>query len=663
MGPRVFMCFAYKRFACVKDWLNLARYSGHRVFGQGVCKHMQGSVLTLPIRVMRRAALPTAVLSLCLVTLAQTVTADHLLSLPERLSDIGAVRWILAVSSAAASFWAVAQYDALAHKVLGTGIAPARAQVTGAVGIALGQTLGIGVVTGALARWRMLADLSLAQAAKVSAFVSASFVICWAALTAVACLTLPAPGWAIWPALAICAALPVLPVILFLFPVINCFGVTLHLPSLRISGAILLWALIDTALAAATLFVLLPAGAVSFAAFLPLFLIALGSGLISNTPGGVGPFELVLLSAMPTGDPGAIMAAILGYRIVYYALPAICAGVALMRPFAHAQAIPPDRQAQIADPGEAAVVAQNGGAIVTAWDSTLALWPTAQTVTQFTDPVTGARVTALSHLRHAAERVGKLPLIYKCSARMAVAARASGWCALHIADEAIIDVVAYDLATPSRRSLRRKLRNADKAGIVVRSGPPMPVPAMARIDSQWQSIHGTARGGSMGRYCPTYAAHQWVGCAYVQGRLVGFVTAHRGAQEWCLDIMRHGRDLPDGTMHALVHAAISAARLAGAARFSLAAVPACPAPHSALWRWAAVKVAERAGGRGLRQFKSAFAPYWSPRYAAARSWGALALGLADLARTIHRPPPLGSVRAVLAHNVDENYELDSITVA
>ena len=66
----------------------------------------------------------------------------------------------------------------------------------------------------------------------------------------------------------------------------------------------------------------------------------------------------------------------------------------------------------------------------------------------------------------------------------------------------------------------------------------------------------------------------------------------------------------------------------------------------------------KAGGPGLRQFKSAFAPRWVPRYAAAPGPIRLAICLADIAREVHNPPPLSKQTASSAHVFDENYELD-----
>ena len=83
--------------------------------------------------------------------------------------------------------------------------------------------------------------------------------------------------------------------------------------------------------------------------------------------------------------------------------------------------------------------------------------------------------------------------------------------------------------------------------------------------------------------------------------------------------MRHTSEMPDGTMHALVHSAITAAKEMGIERLSLAAAPACPYTSSRFFRWSARRAVSKAGGTGLRQFKSTFAPKWKPRYAAAQT--------------------------------------------
>ena len=235
-------------------------------------------------------------------------------------------------------------------------------------------------------------------------------------------------------------------------------------------------------------------------------------------------------------------------------------------------------------------------------------------------------------------------------------ARKAGWALLHIADEAVIDTGYYDTNRPAFRRLRRKLRNVAKAGVELRHPTHLPLAEMARVDAAWQASHGRARGGTMGQFEAGYVSAQHCVLAYAQGRLVGFVSFHMGPQDWCLDLVRHVDDLPDGTMFALVDAAICQARAAGITQVNLAAIPACPNPASGFWRWFGLQMVLHGGGSGLRQFKSAFAPTWHPRYAAAPNWPALTLALADITRAVHHPDP---PRSQTAHDGDENYEVAS----
>ncbi len=612
-----------------------------------------------------RVVLPLLILTACMVLLSQKLTIETVAALPAQLAAIPWWKWAVAALFTLVSFWAVGQYDGLAHKYLRTGLPDRQARLAGTIGIAVGQTLGFGLVTGAVARWRMLPALHLSDALRLSAFVSVSFVLAWVAVTSVVCLLLPAPGWSKWAG-ALGVVLACFAFLTMFWRPHMAFGrFIVSLPSWRLSGGILTWALLDTAMAAAALFVFLPAGSVPFASLFPVFLIAIGGALISNTPGGVGPFELILVTALPQIGPDSVLAAILAYRVVYYAFPATLAAFALCRPLRvlHSFRKHVDVSSYSAPRSEVAVVRQNGGAIEQHGECQLALWPTGQTLTLFADPVSGTTSHALSALVEAAQRQARLPALYKCGPKLAQAARKAGWQVLHIADDAVVHLHDYALEAPTRRTLRRKLRGAAKAGVRIQSGGPLPYAALAAVDVAWQDSHGSARGGSMGRYCPNYLADQWVGCAYVDDTLVGYVSAHRSRDEWCLDLMRQTPDAPGGTMHALVQAGIEAARAEGAKRFCFAATPACPNPASAFWRWVSMQVVTRSGGPGLRQFKSAFAPDWVPRYAAARSRVSLVIALADLTRAIIRPTPLTAPDTNRPHLNDENYELASRHVA
>lgn len=605
-----------------------------------------------------RVLIPAAILALCLWQLAQRLEPGIMGAIWAHVVHVSPMIWIQGLGLSMVSLWAVGRYDSVAHRHLGTQVRDRPARLAGTASIALAQTLGVGVLSGALVRWRLLTDLSLGDALRLSAFVSVSFIAGWAVVTALACLLLGAPDWTFWPALMALAVAAVILVLQFCCPVLRLGNRRVHLPTLPASGAILLWTAVDTVCAAGALYVLLPAGAdVSPAQFLPLFLLALGTALISNTPGGVGPFELMMLGLMPHLTAADVLGSIVAFRLIYYALPALLAAAALLRPMQNTRAIAPvPVAASDAWPAELGVMRQNTGLAMSHQGTTLALWPTAQTLTTLGNPLAGRPETALNALRSLARCQSRLPAFYKCNARTAATARRAGWAVMHIADEAVIATESHDTNRPAFRRLRRKLRAAEKSGVVVSHTRALPLADMARVDVQWQASHGRARGGTMGQFDAVYVSGQHCVLAHLNGRLVGYVTFHTGAGDWCLDLVRHVDDLPDGTMFALVDTAIAAARAAGVAQVSLAAIPACPDPSSRLWRWIGAHMQTRGGGAGLRQFKSGFAPRWQPAYAAAPSWPALALALADITRAVHYPAPPDSV---LAHDGDEKNEVAS----
>ena len=166
----------------------------------------------------------------------------------------------------------------------------------------------------------------------------------------------------------------------------------------------------------------------------------------------------------------------------------------------------------------------------------------------------------------------------------------------------------FALKTPALRTLRPKLRAATKSGIVIHTDEITEWPTLHQIDQDWQNTHGAARGGTMGRFEIGYLSTHFIACAEHHGRQCAFVTFQKRRNEWCLDVMRQTSEMPDGTMHALVHSAITAAKEQGIERLSFAAISACPDPRSRFFHWSARRAISKAGVTSLRQFKSAFAP-------------------------------------------------------
>ena len=609
-----------------------------------------------------RAGLPLGALTISIYILAPHVTYDVLAQFPEQLANIHLGAWAAAIALTFISLWAVGRYDGVAHQHFATRVPQHKARAAGTISIALGQILGFGVFTGALARWRMMRGVSFTISLKLSAFVSVSFMLCWAVVTAMICLIFPAPEWTYFPSILTLCIAPFALFGVFRWPKLVFKGYQFHFPNLQSSAAILWWTIVDTTTTAGAMFVLMPNGSdISFSLFLPLFLLALGTAILSNTPGGVGPFELMMMGLLPQLPAGEVLGSIIAFRIVYYALPAFGALLALLRPFKAdpVKHVIPNQTIHTAGQAEVQVIIQNGGRVLAIANGSCAIWPTKQTVTTLCNPISGSMVATINALNAEAIVLGKHPFIYKCSVKNAVTLRANRWSLIHISDDAIITPKRFILEQPALRTLRRKLRAAHKSNLIVKTDAPHPWPELQQIDDEWQNTHGTARGGTMGRFEKGYFSNHFIARAEHDGRLCAFITFQVGASDWSLDVMRHSATAPSGTMHALVYAAIKAAQTSGVPRLSLASTPACPDPHSRFFRWAARQAVLKAGGTGLRQFKTTFAPDWEPRYAAAPSPLALVIGLADITREVHQPNAIHKTKPQEFHNFDEYYELVS----
>ena len=102
------------------------------------------------------------------------------------------------------------------------------------------------------------------------------------------------------------------------------------LPTLHIALAQTAVACADLLVAAACLFVLLPPhSAISFADFLPNYLLAQVSVVLTHVPGGVGVLELILMHIIQGVNPKRLFGAILVFRVLYYLIPLLISVVML----------------------------------------------------------------------------------------------------------------------------------------------------------------------------------------------------------------------------------------------------------------------------------------------------------------------------------------------
>ncbi|MCP5037454.1 MAG: DUF2156 domain-containing protein [Rhodobacteraceae bacterium] len=575
------------------------------------------------------------------------------------LGKVTTLKWCTAGCLSAASFWAVGRYDMVVHRMTGTGVNSAQASRAGIAAIAVAQTVGFGVISGALVRWRMLAGLSLLQSIRISITVSLSFLAGWACVTALALIltgaTLPVPALSVIAASVLFAtSLAALLSLVRPGPLAR-----LKLPSIRAMGAILLLTVVDTITAGGALYALLPASAhIDLPTFIAAFLVALGAGLIMGTPGGVGPFEVTLIALLPQLEVQDLLSAVLAFRVVYYALPALIGAAIvirgptgnpaldhetpdILRPGQDIKSPALDHLINTAPEGEASLLRQGHLSVLRGQDGyTAMVSATNQSLVMLRGPLRSKSSYSLlvNEMQRAANVHFLAPSLYKAPARLALAARRAGWQVLPIAREAYLDPQDYSCEGRIYRQLRRKLRKADAAGVnITIADATAPLAEMAEIAKEWSAKQNGERGFSMGKWDPATVQYAKVFLAWQNGELLGFLTLHQNQHERVLDLMRYGQSAPEGLMHLLLDHAIRDARTEGITRLSLASVPiGKQAQENLLFGQLRAHLDRVSGADGLRQFKSSFAPSWQTLYFAAPSRISLVLSAIDISRQIAR---------------------------
>ena len=422
-----------------------------------------------------KQAIPLAVLLALAPLLWNGLTHIDVAAAADALRNLAAWQWMAAATLTIISYWAMGGYEAAVHQMLRSKTDLSTARAAGIVSIALSQCTGFGIIIGTLARWRMLPDTSLPRALTLTAVISVCFLAGWAVVTGAALAFLPSAiphGRAIGVAILLTAA-ALLTVSLFQ-PRLRWGPYTFAFPSLPISLRLIGLATVDLLAAGLAFWCLLPHGTeLSVAVHLPAYLLAFTAGLVGSTPAGLGPFEVTLLALLPAAAASQLIVALVAFRIVYYLIPATVAAIALAfgpktrsiaeRPdlYEPGASLPPVLHAAVATGPRAELgLVRQGTHLILHAISPRRGWLIGETgscLVGLTDPFgpEAAQTKALEDLCQRARSTGKVPAIYKCTARVAARARALGHRVVHIADEAVIDPTQINLQAPDHRQLRR----------------------------------------------------------------------------------------------------------------------------------------------------------------------------------------------------------------
>jgi phosphatidylglycerol lysyltransferase len=280
------------------------------------------------------AAAPLLVFTLAIVALHRLAGEFHLADVRSAFHAIPASAFGIAALFAAASYFLLTLYERLAARYAGSDLPYPRIAFTSFIAYSVGHNLGVSALSGGAIRIRMYsaAGVSGPQIGQIIGFGSLTFILGATVLTGVSLIadaglaasllhaSQPVAIGAGVVLLVLVATYVVTTAVLRKPLTVRNWNVSLPTPTVTLQQVAVSAA--DLLCASATLFVLLPAASgVTFSAFAGLFMVAMSAGVLSAVPGGLGVFEAAFILLLPGVAPHQLLAALIAFRLIYYALP------------------------------------------------------------------------------------------------------------------------------------------------------------------------------------------------------------------------------------------------------------------------------------------------------------------------------------------------------
>ncbi|HEX7876270.1 MAG TPA: bifunctional lysylphosphatidylglycerol flippase/synthetase MprF [Sphingobium sp.] len=239
-------------------------------------------------------------------------------------------------------------------------------------------------------------------------------------------------------------------------------------------------------------------------------------------------------------------------------------------------------------------------------------------------------------------------LIYQLSMDSLPLAIDLGLSVVKYGEEARVDLSRFTMEGPAARPLRHATRRAEREGatfeIVGAADVPALIPRLKEISDHWLEAKGTAeKSFSVGRFDPAYL--QRFDCALVRrhGEIVAFANIWSTAEggELSVDLMRHDRNAPYGTMDFMFSRLMLWGQALGFRWFTLGLAPLSGLEARRLsspWTKAGAFLHRHGeslyGFEGLRAYKAKFAPQWEPRFIAGPQGLSMVRAMVDLQRLV-----------------------------
>ncbi|MDE1156696.1 MAG: bifunctional lysylphosphatidylglycerol flippase/synthetase MprF [Neorhizobium sp.] len=243
----------------------------------------------------------------------------------------------LAIFFTALSFLALIGYDVNALTYIHRKLPFVPVAMTAFSAYAVGNTAGFGALSGGAIRFRGYSRLGLSpdDIGRVIAFVTLAFGVGLLAVTALASLAAAPrisdvigvdPFVVQVVAIIIIIALTALVIMGREGRRITVGKITIRLPDSRTSSQQFLITALDIAASASVLYVLIPQTEIGWLSFTAIYATAVGAGVLSHVPAGLGVFETIIVAALGnTVDLDTVLGSLVLYRVIYHVLPLMVA--------------------------------------------------------------------------------------------------------------------------------------------------------------------------------------------------------------------------------------------------------------------------------------------------------------------------------------------------
>ncbi|MCM8565381.1 bifunctional lysylphosphatidylglycerol flippase/synthetase MprF [Thauera linaloolentis] len=301
--------------------------------------HTQAGRLTDWVQRLRPVAIPAlavAILILAWTAISHLASEVSYADVEAALAATPAGALAIALACAGLSFAALVVYDLGALDFIGRKVPRGAVALTSFCAYAVGNTVGFGPLTAGAIRYRFYTPYGLEpdQVARVVAFVTVAFGLGLAGTTALG-LLIAAGELSMLPLPALTLQILGAGVLAFLAGLcitagrgrtFRMFRLTLRLPSGRRMLHQFVATLVDIGASASVLWILLPPDSIALPAFIAIYAVAVGLGVISHVPAGLGVFETVIVSTLSSHLPiDRILAALVLYRVIYHLVPLVLA--------------------------------------------------------------------------------------------------------------------------------------------------------------------------------------------------------------------------------------------------------------------------------------------------------------------------------------------------